>query len=448
VPFPTFTGDQLTAYDYINAQLGVSDLRSEYPNLAAPLDSYQSTIDSMQPASGVSTADWQAVVAQLNAELTDAVAVRNLFAQYQDYHTALFADNGARLNQLGTDADMEQGTDTSGVATAIIEGTIYTALSAIPVVGSVLGNIVQTGMNAALAVKQISPDPFEVAYSELWNELSTNFEALLTMIGQQEQTILSDWGKMQAVAQLITASGPNSLAWPASLTGDLISSSVPGYDISVMQVLLPAKYKIYLYSFQTDGDALDGIPSYAQWVQSIGSGLWCKYFIADAGNPSAYPSQQALQNDVWDNGGVQADFYQAQNGWNGFTTTDLVLNCDWAVTTITNQTGNNLTVTLISHDETYIPGDSSRSLPASGSLSFAAEYGSGLYVQVQIFDPNYSTENSVASFDVHQHQCMLAAHDIWVDTINFIDGYGFSTAVCTNGSYADGLPGTVSITVT
>ncbi len=82
----------------------------------------------------------------------------------------------------------------SGVVSTIVQGAIYTTLSAIPVFGSVLGNVVQTAMNAALGIGTISPDPFELAYSDLWGTLSSNFEALLAMTGQQEQAILSDWG--------------------------------------------------------------------------------------------------------------------------------------------------------------------------------------------------------------------------------------------------------------
>lgn len=457
VPFPSFSDSpgRSAAWKALLADLGI-DPRTQYTNLDAKLTGYLDTVTSATRPGNIPQEDWDDVQDQLKAELNDAMAVQALYNQYGQYHSDMFADNGARLQQLAADAQIEQGTNTSGVVSAIVQGAIYTTLSAIPVFGSVLGNVVQTAMNAALSIGTISPDPFEVAYSDLWGTLSSNFEALLAMTGQQEQAILSDWGKLDAVGRLTTAKGPDSLAWRAGLTGDLVTGSVPGYEIALMQVLLPAKYRIYRYQGQSNGDALDGVPAWAQWVQDIGSGQWNKYLIADAANPSAYPSQQAMQNDVWDNGAAQADVFLARNGWNAFVTIDLGLDCNWAQTTIQNRTGSPLVVTLAQGgtEFTYIPGPLTLALPAYGAVAFSAQYGdapsgnNALYVVVQIFNQAYSADTPIASFDLHQHACVWSGADIWVVENGTADGYSLSTPVCTPGSYSKSLPGTVSIAVT
>ena len=64
-PFPQFTGDELTAYDYIKQNLGLSGnctlagqaysgVRCKYINLAAPLSAYQTQIATMTPDPSVS----------------------------------------------------------------------------------------------------------------------------------------------------------------------------------------------------------------------------------------------------------------------------------------------------------------------------------------------------------------------------------------------------------
>src|SRR5262249_5682891 len=105
VSFPTFSGAQAQAYAYINQQFGLTqqntDVRTQYPNLNSPLSAWMTALNEMPPAPGVSADDWRAVVTQLNTELTCAQTVQNLFNNYNSFHTQMFADQGARLIQLG-----------------------------------------------------------------------------------------------------------------------------------------------------------------------------------------------------------------------------------------------------------------------------------------------------------------------------------------------------------
>jgi hypothetical protein len=67
------------------------------------------------------------------------------------------------------------------------------------------------------------------------------------------------------------------------------------------KILLPAQYQIYVYQ-DDNGDPVEDIPAYAQRVESSGSNLWAKYWIANSTNWDLAPGQQALQDDLWDNG--------------------------------------------------------------------------------------------------------------------------------------------------
>lgn len=464
LPFPPFTGVQATAYAYINQQLGITDLRSEYSNLAAPLSEWLSQILAMQCPSGVDTADWQAVVSQLTQELTAADSVQKLFANYSAYHTAVFADNGDLLNKLGTDAGMEQGSNTSvgGIILSVLEGVLYTALEAIPVVGeavnvfAVLGNVMEAGINIGVAAASsgggISPNPFQVAYSELWGQLSQNFVALLNAVGSMELVILSDWGKMQATYEDILSTGPDTLAWPPTLTADLVQNSIPGYTISVMQMLLPAQYQIFQYQ-EDDDSAVHDVPANAQWVQSIGNNLWNKYWIGVPGSWSEYPSNQALE-DVWNAGVAYSDFFQGLGGW-GFARcypiydgSPIGTDCNGLIITVTNQTPNPLTVTAAPNKgQGYVVGSASQTLQPYGSVSFSTYYEAGLAINVTIVDLNLPGSGWSAAFTAHQHDCGLASGDVWVDTVNVNMGYQLTTPICNSGSFGDSYPGAVQVGV-
>jgi len=462
VAFPPFTGDQATAYADINQQLGITDLRSEYTNLAAPLSEWLSQILSMQCPSGVQQADWDAVVAQLTLELTAADSIQKLFANYSAYHTDVFADNGALLNKLGTDAGMEQGSNTNvgGLILSILEGVLYTALEAIPGgdaavnIFAVLGNVMEAGINIGVSASNaggaISPNPFQVAYSELWGQLSQNFVALLTAVGNMENTILSDWGKMQTTYADILSTGPDTLAWPSTLTAELVSNSIPGYTISVMQMLLPAKYQIYQYQ-ANDDSAVPDVPSNAQWVQSIGNNTWNKYWIGDSTNWDAYPSDEAM-NDVWNSCVAYSDFFQGLAGW-GFARcyplyggSSIGTDCNGLVITVTNQTPNPLTVSAAPSDgQGTIIGSSSQTLQPYGSVSFVGYYADGLAIDISIVDPNLGGSPSVASFVAHQHDCYMKGGEVWVDTTTSGPGYQLTSPICNSGAFGDSYPGAVQV---
>jgi hypothetical protein len=473
VPFQAFAGDQGTAYTYICQQLGVTDLRSEYPILDAGLSGYQSKIQNMKNPLGIKQqADWQFVVDQLWNELQAALAIQLLFGCYNDFHGDVFADQSNTLGKLKTDAGMTQGSDqpnVGGIVLSVFEGVFYTALEAVPGAGAVLGNVMAEGINIGMSVANrgggsISPDPFQVAVSALEGQLSGNFEALLMAVGNMEETILTDWGKMQATYNAINSTGPDSLAWTSDLTSTLETAAMPGYTISAMQMLLPAKYQIFQYQ-ANDDSSLSGPPSTAgsttQWVQPIGNNTWNKYWIATPGNWTEYPSDEAMQ-DVWGAGVAESDFFQGLAGW-GFArcypcqlqtpTPNPGVDCNGLVITITNQTPNPLTVNASPNNGqgVTVNGPSSQTLQPYGSVSFNGYYtgepgtSGGLAIDITITDPNLAGADSVAKFTAHQNYCALAAGDVWVDPPVIGIGYQLTSPIYNSGSFANAYSGTVQI---
>jgi hypothetical protein len=458
VGFRDFTGDQETAYTSICKYFKVKNLRHEYPNLSVDIGAtYLTPLESGKvtcppPPQGVNLADWIAdwssVVDQLTKELTAATDIRALFTQYNSFHGLLFPDQSSTLANLIADVGLSTGSDSpnvGGIILSVFEGVLYTALEALPGPAAVLGNVIAEGINIGMSVANssggsISPDPFQVAASDLQKQLNGSFEALLTTIGNMEEAILKDWGKMKATHKAIRSTGPDSLAWPANLTGNLVNAAKPGYTISVMQMLLPTKYQIFQYQ-ANDDSAVSGPDSIAQWVQSIGNNTWNKYWIATPGNMNEYPTDQAMQ-DVWDAGVTESDFFQGLAGW-GFarsypfhpqTASSPGVGDAGFVITITNQTPNPLTVNASPNDGQGITvnGPSSQTLQPYGSVTFIGYYtgaglSSNLAIDIDITDPNLAGADSAAKFTAHRND------SVTVDSIVIGMGYQLTSPICNSG---------------
>jgi len=321
---------------------------------------------------------------------------------------------------------MELGSSTINVQTVMIQiimGVASTIFLAIPDIGPVISIIITTAATVATTPTQtsLSIAPLTVAISNLWNQLSTSFGLILTQNAKMETEILSDWGKLQATYSLTVSTGNNSLAWTPNSTANLVNSSSPGFAISIMQTLLPAQYQIYMYHDSSNSPVSD-IPSYAQLIEYTGT-EYLKYWIADINNWDLYPSQQTLQNDIFNNGASVFDFFHCCNGWN-FVTSKAYNDNIGVVLTLTNNSPNlltinancntgNVTATNCSTGSVIVSNCSTGNAIESNSFTMVP-YVSALFtayllaadqgvctLSLLIFDQHISTQNVVASISVN-----------------------------------------------
>ncbi|KAK9384319.1 hypothetical protein V1515DRAFT_618148 [Lipomyces mesembrius] len=415
-PFPAFqaNSDQQAAYSYINQQLVNSgdflgDLRATYINtdLTANFSDWVAQIRELFCPGTISVDDWTQV----------------------SYHSEEFAGQLALVQGLIADAGItNDGPNIGGVVLSVISGVLYTVLEAIPGDGAavnafaVLGNIVQAGINIGVAAQgagQISADPFEVEVGELWTTLNTQFNNLLAATAAMETAILSDWGKLSMTFALINSTGTDSLAWPPDLTPQLVTASTPGFTISIMQMLMPVKYQIYSW-IQNNAD---------EW-------LLYSYWIATAADWSDYPIDAAMNA-----------CFAAANGW---TFAQVYCNyqsdcSNYLNVTVSNQTYNPLNIVL-SMVEGENRGNASPTVYSHMSSSLLGYYYNGLSMQVDIYDPNVSSDRAVASFVAHQHDSVFEGANCWIDSPNQDSGYSLGTPVCNTGSYQDSS-GAIHVTV-
>ncbi len=541
-PFPQLsTANQIKAQQKIAAKLGLSPssctysyttggtttsytyygLRCQYSNLAAPLSSYQALLSVMKCPPPVTPANWKKVKKQLLLELTDAIAVQNLFAQFQTVFEQSFLETGFLLDQDLADLEMDLTNESDQYHfnwETFVEGLCYTVLNAVgaafgdPKVGSQLkkglniilpiaGNVMEGQMDTWNASGDQSTLPLANAFAgtaaDLYAYIIEYFNHLDQLIDSGEETVLQDWGKMHLVGQLAQqkpslANGEVGAYWDPSANSLLVKEFTDAYQSKIMEQILPQFFTLDIGMDSVgggpgngantldsgtegvlDADGAHGVPptltspalnQFATPKDPQGSqyGMWDTGWLYLGTNPKSGSSlsdtflTQELAADV-----AQANPYLLYNGlgsWTGFGMNIDNLNCDGAITTITNFTPKALTVTIGSSKNTAIAGGYGtnygndlhgdggsfsdidnqygiagpvfRTLPPYGTTQFASStiQGTGsaetqeLYVE--LWDYQYSTSDSVATFNIWNYGCASSSSQVkGISGVAGYDGY-------------------------
>lgn len=501
--FPTFTGNQLTAYNDISAEvspslsgnsctyegIAVTGIRCQYSDMDATrsgaLASYLAQIDALPVQKGISSSDWKAVVGQLTTEITDVELVQGLYDNYNDFYNGLFINNQATLNQMISDAGLTASSPNgiSGKGIAIMEGVLYTVIEGVGGFATgklaagigAIGNLTETAINGAVANGSVSQNNFQATVSTLWGKLSSDFISIQTVAGTNETSIDEDWGRLQAVSALIVSTGPDSLRWTSMETPDLVAALQPGFEVATMQMLLPAKYWLDPIPHITDSNLIQFFnedyhnppPSYDFLETSIGNGVYNFSAIASGANNelfvTPFPGQAPMQNDLFNNGVSQLALFNNLNGWNfplSWTNwngaspfpTGSATGCNQLIVSVINQTGDNLKLFLNGNHGSLL-GSTSRYLASYSTVQV------GLRGDTSIHGPDFnfcvtnannsscsSSNGNYVQFEVQQNHCSLAAGDItYKQSGSHL--YQSSQLDQTTGSYAKDIPGIASVAI-
>ncbi len=456
-PFPDYdTPGELAAYEYMSYVFLVGQtvppctyegtqydgIRCEYINLSASATLQTCAGDSSLWASGaastipgtstgnpgqyqgttISATDWATVTTQLYQECAYAVDVQATFSNYNDIISYVFSSSSNAISSLAIDVGLSDSQSLNVVPTEIIEGLLYTMLSATgdPGVGAA-ANLMETGVNAAVAADSSSSltKPLATTVGTLYSDLTAQFSALTTQTSNGENKILEDWGRLSQIGPLTEITGYNGLGINTSQVQAIETQALKGYELSVMQQLMPASSFGMLVSVGLPAGT-EGAP-YA-WDQyayptfgsdTLDSNIFSEVSLLRGGS---YPSQTVMQTDIADNGANLFDFFNGLNGWASLPFGPNS-GCDSMVTTLFNDTPVELWVTvtpdkggLVSPGNAY-PGSGNSGkfeLTPYGYLPiFTVPDGSGenaLDMNVTIFD-SYSEANTVQSFTFASDGC-------------------------------------------
>ena len=421
-PFPTAPAGSgpAIAYAAILSQLGGPgfDLRTQYLNLAAPLAAWLSAILTMPCPDGVDNADWDAVQQQLGRELTAAIAVQTLFANYTVCHQALFSSQEAILNKAIVDASIDTSSKTHSLFGLIVWSIISVGLESDPET-AVVANIIQCALNVAAAAKSggvVSSNAFSAEVSELWNLLDEGFDEILQATAVIENEILSDWGRLQATYAGIIAGSQGNLAWPAAVTAGIVANSASGFQTAMLQALVPSKYQIYFLGPENKSVGDPPPDGSCEWVHD---GNFFEIASAPGGSDVTFPDYM-MMNDILPPSNVPLTFfYQGQGGW--ATPTASLGNDDDVTLMVNNQTDRFIQLVL-SQDGTqqrtagpFAPWDS-----ATIAWRFDDPVDATLYGDV----------SQVASFSIGRGD----DHSVYVYGQSTDGGYGLTAPVSYRGT--------------
>ena len=231
----------------------------------------------------------------------------------------------------------------------------------------------------------------------------------------------------------------------------MIAAATQGYIVSVMQILLPAKYRIYQYASAqaNDPDVPDdytNAPDWAKYESGDIHGYYYYYWIADNANSSTYPAQVAM-DQLWNNGVPQADFYAGNNGWALPKSLLGNLGASLLAVAITNLTPNMLTTkSACANGELQSPATVTlapySTILALGAFTSIASLG----LTVSIYDTS-TGDALIGKISAEQTPSFLAKGTVTVVGQSSAGNYSLTTAIACQPSVETHYSGSVQVSV-
>lgn len=232
------------ALQSIGRQLGM-DPRAAYADGAIDMDDLLYRLSKTERPDNVAAADWTTVTNQLSTEMSDVSNVRTLLSNINSFFNSLFLDRGARLSHVSGLVKISGSTSVGFNLLSALSAALG-ALSYFPVgseVNSVAGlfaltvNMMNQSGNAGDISAQVT---------DLWGELQNDFDAGLSQIGGAFTKMVTDWGRLQAISNLIEN---GTLSWPLD-TGEMLAKAGMAYELVIWKTLVP-----YVWAICSTGSA-------------------------------------------------------------------------------------------------------------------------------------------------------------------------------------------------
>ncbi len=319
--FTAFTGDQLTAYDFINAYLTLSladqTLRGQYSTDANTLSNYQTCLlngsddnqwvdwtalptdtcetlggeSPITPPSGLTLVDWNTVAKQLVGELGLAQSVSDYYADLLTLYDNIYADG---KNELDSVSQKLYGEDLKEKKIdATFESLFMLPLKLGPAFGPG-GSVISGLLSAAitLGISASSSDSFQGKWSEALTEYTTMTENNKDAMNTSRAYVVGDLGLMTYVAQQ-----KDSGAWdPADawVTRYLTSEGRRGTALWVYQTLSPALWEMDVFWYLNNDDC--GSPGHQEYQYYTDNNKDGDCFRQITQKSSGFPSSKLLKN--------------------------------------------------------------------------------------------------------------------------------------------------------
>ena len=254
--FPPFSGNQLTAYNYISSQLldgaPAADIRSQYSNQALSQNfasAYPTKLASLSAPGGVPAADWTTMVNELSTEFSYVADVLNWFNLHERFLGELNNSNILSVaivsGKLQFPSDGSKNSDSVGFNIFSMIARIVQGIGAItgqPEVSGIAG-LFSTAFSAAASFEgesQHQPN-INAAVVGLEDKLNTHFQNAILANGCLADYYLKDLTLLQSLGVPIAQGKYN---WDATLDGKLLAAARPGYELTLWQALAPVVWEV------------------------------------------------------------------------------------------------------------------------------------------------------------------------------------------------------------
>lgn len=363
--FPAFTGNQLTAYNYITTALGIRGtgtlgIRARYNDETGILhdwiaDLLGTGIHPVSPPPNISSEDWNAVKIQILNELSWVTYAQDWYGTLTHQQIIdTFLGEDLTLYTIGPYLSYTSPQDNTALAlsaVALILGALGAVLG-LPALGveigvaagtaaSIAGVMSNTFSSAVLGLPG-QGGSFTTDYSQLQQQLANGFNAALTKLGTQlfamtggqgsAGYVPGDYGLLSAIGQMIQST---IWSWPTDTTA-LTAAMQRGYAVEVWKVLFQAyqaKGGGGMWGYIIDTFAPNFIPStyptqYAVWygpyqIEGGDSGNCNHWFGQGALDTGTFPPAATLhaqfdppiEGQIFPLGVTPGDLFQGINGW-------------------------------------------------------------------------------------------------------------------------------------
>lgn len=331
--FPTYTGDQLTAFNDIQTAVGVPDLRWMYGNnLDVDINTLITNVGNMsQPANVTSADDWTTVKTQVLAELNAVSQVRELLAPTGNlptfYHN-VFDSESVNVAMVQSMLDAEA----SDTCSFNVFGMISDFLWALSAVGETAGAIINVAAAVAAAVS--NGPGFQGVSGEvgaIQAQLLDQIDQMSDQAGQWLINVCGDWGNLQLVSAAILN---GTLAWPGD-PQPIVQACLNAYEIDLWQELLQLVAAPMGSSYtHPSNDANYNDPTcdcvtmmeygWAFDSQFASNGTWNAYWLVKGSLKWWNPPQTSCDRIFGYLGVPKSDVMNGANGWPPPFTLDVV----------------------------------------------------------------------------------------------------------------------------
>lgn len=276
VPYPSFTGDQLTAFQYINQKLcGTGNcLRGSYSNVTVDPLSFANALTNLSDANNNSCNDLNSgnlpfcqVRAQLLPEIRYAA---NVHTFYDNVYKLWDSKQSVTLSsQLGVYDDVRATLPQaagSASAPSLVSPLVNLFLglaSNIPAIGPAFG-VVDLFFNFGNALATDPQGNQTIDLTSTIGELETQAGEQFIAEGQATarffQLITEDGGKLNAVGSAL-ASGSSPWYWTFDTNTQMLAQMLPAIRQSAYQSIMPAAYAVGFYVPQSSLSCYGNGPS-------------------------------------------------------------------------------------------------------------------------------------------------------------------------------------------